>query len=180
MAARAKINTLPDAVRRWLEQALIGNNFSGYQELETLLREKGYVISKSAIHRYGQQMERRMAAIRASTEAARQLVAAAPDDQDSRSEAVIAMVQQELFDAIFHLKVAEEEEDTRERINILSSAAKNIATLARASVNQKEFRYRIQQRVDAAAASVEKIARKGGLSSESVAALRREILGIAA
>ena len=59
MAPRSSIEKLPEDVRRWLERALTENGFSGYVELETLLREKGYSISKSAIHRYGQKIERR-------------------------------------------------------------------------------------------------------------------------
>ena len=55
MAPRSSIEKLPEDVRRWLERALTENGFSGYVELETLLREKGYSISKSAIHRYGQK-----------------------------------------------------------------------------------------------------------------------------
>ncbi|MDR0441114.1 MAG: DUF3486 family protein, partial [Candidatus Accumulibacter sp.] len=51
---------------------------------------------------------------------------------------------------------------------------------SRASVNQKKFRLEIQAKAEAAAANAEKIARKGGLSQDSVEALRREILGIAA
>lgn len=181
MARRSKITSLPDEVRRWLETALVEGNFSGYQEVEALLRARGYVISKSAIHRYGQQMERRMAAIRASTEAARMITDGAADDQDARSEAVIALVQTELFEAILNLQEAgDEDTDPSERIGILSSAAKNIATLARASVNQKKFRLEVRAKAEAAAASVEKIARKGGLSAESAAEIRRSILGIAA
>ncbi|WP_250637621.1 phage protein Gp27 family protein [Pandoraea norimbergensis] len=76
-------------------------------------------------------------------------------------------------------EAGEDDIDPAERIGLLSSAAKNIATLARASVNQKKFRLEIQARAEAAAANVEKIAKKGGLSAESVDALRREILGIA-
>jgi len=147
MGKRSKIDTLPPEVRRWLEQALIGNNFSAYQELENLAREKGYIISKSAIHRYGKQMERRMAAIKASTEAARMITEGAADDRDDRSEAVIAMVQTELFEAILNLQEANDAADPSERIAILSAAAKNIATLARASVNQKKFRHEVEEKV---------------------------------
>jgi hypothetical protein len=71
MAPRSSIEKLPEDVRRWLERALTENSFSGYVELENLLREKGYQISKSAIHRYGQKIERRFKAIKDSTEAAR-------------------------------------------------------------------------------------------------------------
>lgn len=52
MARRSTIDKLPENVRRWLERALNESGFSGYSELESLLREQGYVISKSAIHRY--------------------------------------------------------------------------------------------------------------------------------
>ncbi|MCG9079460.1 DUF3486 family protein [Laribacter hongkongensis] len=180
MARRNSIDQLPKAVRDWLDRSLVDGNFSGYQLLEEALREKGFAISKSAIHRYGQKIERRFAAIKASTEAARLLTEGAADDQDARSEAVIALVQTELFESIVNLQEAGDEDiDPAERIGLLSSAAKNIATLARASVNQKKFRLEIQARAEAAAANVEKIAKKGGLSSESVEQLRREILGIA-
>lgn len=91
MARRSTIEKLPEDVRRWLERALTESGFSGYNELESLLRERGYVISKSAIHRYGQKIERRYGAIRAATEAARMLTEGAADDQDARSEAVIAL-----------------------------------------------------------------------------------------
>ena len=141
MARRSTIEKLPEDVRRWLERALTESGFSGYNELESLLREQGYVISKSAIHRYGQKIERRYGAIRAATEAARMLTEGAADDQDARSEAVIALVQTELFESIINLQEAGDEDiDPADRIGLLSSAAKNIATLARASVNQKKFR----------------------------------------
>ena len=93
---------------------------------------------------------------------------------------MIALVQTEMFESIINLQEATDEDiDPAERIGLLSSAAKNIATLARASVNQKKFRLEVQARAEAAAANVEKIAKKGGLSAESVEQLRREILGIA-
>ncbi|WP_250637622.1 phage protein Gp27 family protein [Pandoraea norimbergensis] len=83
MVRRSSIDGLPDDVRRWLERALAESNFSGYQALEEILRTKGYQISKSAIHRHGQKIERRFAAIKASTEAARFLTEGAADDQDA-------------------------------------------------------------------------------------------------
>ena len=80
------------------------------------------------------------------------LTEGAADDQDARSEAVIALVQTELFESIVSLQEANEE-DTKpeERIALLSKAAKNIATLARASVNQKRFRLDEQARIERAA-----------------------------
>lgn len=62
MARRSTIEKLPEDVRRWLERALTESGFSGYNELESLLREQGYVISKSANKDYwlpdvGEQVE---------------------------------------------------------------------------------------------------------------------------
>lgn len=181
MARRSSIDGLPEEVRRWLERALAESNFSGYQALEEVLREKGYQISKSAIHRYGQKIERRFAAIKASTEAARMLTEGAADDQDARSEAVIALVQTELFESILNLQEAENEElDPAERIGLLSSAAKNIATLARASVNQKKFRLELQAKVQAKMAELESEARTGqsGLDLATVQRIAQDVYGL--
>lgn len=180
MARRSTIDKLPEEVRRWLERALSESGFSGYQELEDLLKDKGFTISKSAIHRYGQKIERRFAAIRAATEAARMLTEGAADDRDARSEAVIALIQTEIFENIVKLQEADEGEvDPGERVALLSKVAKNVATLSRASVNLKRFQVEVRARAETAASNAEKIARKGGLSAEAVQALRREIMGIA-
>ncbi len=180
MVRRNSVDQLPKEVKAWLDKSLVDGNFSGYQALEEAMRERGCTVSKSAIHRYGQKIERRFAAIRASTEAARLLTEGAADDQDARSEAVIALVQTELFESIVNLQEATEEDiDPAERIGLLSNAAKNIATLSRASVNLKKFQNEVRSRVEAAAAAVEKVVKKGGLSEDAADAIRRQILGIA-
>ena len=180
MPQKTAIDGLPEDVRRWLERALLDANFSGYQELEALLREKGYQIGKSSIHRYGQRIEKRMADLKASTEAARLVVESASDDKDARSEAVMALLQSEMFTTILNLREATEEDDPSKRVVMLANAAHAMANVARASVSQKKWRMEVQAKIEAAASSVESIAKKGGLSQESVDALRREILGIAA
>ncbi len=109
MGRRSTIDRLPIEVRHWLERALTENGFSGYQDLEELLHEKGFQISKSAIFRYGKKIEKRFATIKASTEAARILTEGAPDDQDKRSEAIIGIVQSELFDSHHALRLCSRE-----------------------------------------------------------------------
>lgn len=183
MARRSKVDALPEAVRRWLERALMESGFSGYGLLEEMLAEKGYAISKSAIHRYGSKIERRFAAIKASTEAARLLTEGAADDQDARSEAVIALVQTEMFETIVNLQEASDEDiDPGERITLLSKVAKNVASLARASVNQKKFRLDVQeetrrQLLAEQSEKLEALQKKGGVTAETQAAIR-EALGI--
>lgn len=180
MPRREAIGTLPDDVRTWLDKTLIKGNFSGYELLEDALRDRGFQISKSAIHRYGKKFERRLAAIKASTEAARMLTEGASDDQDARSEAVIALVQTELFETIVNLQEATEEDiDPVERVKLLSSAAKNIATLSRASVNLKEFQAKVRSEVlKAAVNQAEKVVVQAGLSDDQWALIRAKFLGV--
>ena len=187
MPRRSNIENLPTEVRHWLERALTDSNFSGYHQLEEMLAERGFSISKSAIHRYGQKIERRFAAIKASTEAARLLTEGASDDQDARSEAVIALVQTELFESIINLQEAGDEDiDPADRIGLLSSAAKNIATLARASVNQKKFRLEEQARIEREAREkliaeqeekLQEMRGADGMSEQMEARIRRILLG---
>ncbi len=183
MGRQSTITALPEEVRRWLERALTEANFSGYEALEAMMRDKGYAISKSAIHRYGQKIERRMAAIKASTEAAKMLTDAAGDDQDARSEAVIALVQTEMFDSIIAIQEADDEELTpADRLGMMSKAAKNIATLARASIAQKAYKAEVEERIrkellEEQKAALEAMGSKGGITEDTKRAIR-EALGI--
>lgn len=180
MPRRAKVEALPLEVKHWLERALTESNFSGYEQLAAMLAEQGYALSKSAIHRYGQKIERRFSAIKASTEAARLLCEGAADDQDARSEAVIALVQTEMFEQIINLQEASDEEtDPAERVQMLSKVARNLASLTGASVRLKQYQAVLREKTKAAAEAVTQVAHKGGLSADAVDIIRREILGIA-
>jgi hypothetical protein len=178
MGQRSKVSKLPEAVLKWLNQTLVEGNFSGYELLETELKARGYDISKTAIHRHGQNLERRLAAVRASTEAARQIAEAAPDDADQRSAAVIGLVQTDIFNTLLLMQDAEGA-DAEGRLVVMGKAAKAIAELSRASVNQKKWQTEVKLKAMAAADAVEAIAKKGGLSVQALETIRRDILGIA-
>ncbi|EXI62217.1 hypothetical protein MHD_10225 [Mannheimia granulomatis] len=180
MAPRSSIEKLPEDVRHWLERALTENGFSGYIELENLLKEKGFVISKSAIHRYGQKIERRFKAIKQSTEAARIIAEGAEDKDDKRSEALMGMLQSSLFEALVEIEDAQSEEmSPMEKFQALSFAGKNIASLIQASTKLKTYQAEVKQRAEQAAKDVEKVVKKGGLSDDVANEIRRKILGIA-
>lgn len=178
MAKRSKISTLPADVRSWLDKALAQGNFSGYEQLEKLLTERGFTIGKSSIHRYGQKLESKLAAVKASTEAARAIAEAAPDDADLRSAAAMSLVQTEIFNIMVSLQEANDAEP-EERLKLMAKAAKPLAELSRASVNQKKWESEVRTKVQAAADAAERIAKKGGLSAASAAEIRKSILGIA-
>ena len=176
MGRASSITALPEDVRRWLERALCEQGFAGYEALEALMRDKGYTVSKSSIHRYGQKIERRMASIKASTEAAKMIVDAAGDDQDARSESVIALVQSEIFDTIVSIQEAGDDDfPPSARLDLMSKAAKNIATLTRASIAQKQFKTTVLKRLQ----EMEADARSGKrtLDPETLRMVREEIYG---
>lgn len=176
MGRASTITALPEDVRRWLERALCEQGFAGYEALEAMMRDRGYSLSKSAIHRYGQKIERRMQSIKASTEAAKMIVEAAGDDQDARSESVIALVQSDIFDTIVSIQEADNEDlPPSARLDLMSKAAKNIATLTRASIAQKQFKATVLKRLQ----EMESDARTGkrALDAETLRMVREEIYG---
>lgn len=189
MPKRSKVETLPPAIKKWLDQALLSGNFAGYTALEAELRARGYGIGKSSIQRYGSNLEKKLSAIKASTEAARIIADGAPDDAGQLSGAVMAMIQTDMFNVLVTLQELEEQSDANpkdaaaaqmERAKLLSQLAKNMATLSRASVSQKKHEIEIRSRVTAAADAAAKMAEKGGMSAGAADKIRQRILGIAA
>ena len=189
MGRKSTIHRLPPEIKSYIEAMLA----TGAQTLDELIRDlqarypaeshAGDLPSRSALHRYGSKLDRRLSAIRASTEAAKLIQAQAGDDKDARSEALTALVQTELFEAILALQEADDpESDPAERVGMLSAAAKNIATLTRSSVNLKKFQAEVEentrkQLLAEQKAKLDAMGSKGGVTEETKRAIR-ETLGI--
>jgi hypothetical protein len=189
MGRKSTIHRLAPETKSYIE-AMLATGAQTLDELIADLQERfpaearaGGLPSRSALHRYGSKLDRRLAAIKASTEAARMISEHAGDSQDARSEALTALVQTELFEAILNLQEADDPDiDAGERVGMLSAAAKNIATLTRSSVNLKKFQAEVAEAArkkafaDAAQQAAE-TAKQQGLSKTGVEALRAAILG---
>jgi hypothetical protein len=176
MPRRAKIDSMPPEVRTWVERALVDRGFAGYQELASLIQARtGVDISHAAVHRYGQRLARKLAAIRASTEAARAIAEAAPDREDLRSAAAMSLVQSELFEALVSLREAEETEDAGARVKLLAQAARAIAEVARASVGQKRWSEEMRERLEAVELDAANAGRR--LDPETLKAVREALYG---
>lgn len=169
MPPRSKVTILPPEVKRWLDQALVEGNFSDYELLADELKTQGYAISKSALHRYGQEFEGRLSALKLASEQAKAVVAAAPDEEGAVNEALMRLVQEHLFKLLM----------SQDGEYDLTKVAKAVAELGRASVVQKKWQAEVKSKAEAAAAAVENIVKKGGLSADVVDKIRREILGVA-
>jgi len=178
MPAPAKVSLLPESLRGELDTRLIRNAFSDYHALADWLGEQGYEIGKSAIHSYGQGLKRKLAAIRASTEAARLIAEAAPDAEDRRSEAVMSLVQSEMFELLVSLQEAEDADDPAARVKLLSGAARAIADLSRASIHQKKHAAAVQAKLDALLTDAQ--TGDNGLDIQTLQRIRKEVYGLAA
>lgn len=196
MGRKSSIDRLDPEIKAYI-QAMLASGGVTLDELIADLQERypaaakaGDLPSRSAVGRYGQKLERRLSAIRASTEAAKLIQQHAGDDKDARSEALTAMVQTELFEAILALQEIDEpppegtsaEEAAANRVELLSKAAKNIATLTRSSINIKEFQAKVEEAarkklLEEQRAKLEAMPAKGGVTPETKAAIR-EALGI--
>lgn len=188
MGRKSSIDRLPPEVKRHIEARLA----DGRMTLDELIADLhqhfpsaaavGELPSRTAVHRYGQKLDRRLAAIRASTEAARMISEYAGDEKDTRSEAVLALIQTEMFDSIINLQEATEEEvDPVERMALLSKAAKNMATMTRASIALKKHQAEVAERVAAKLAELEAESQSGNgrrFDPETLRIVREEIYGI--
>ena len=177
MPPPSKVALLPEDVRDELNQRLISAGFGRCEDLSEWLFDKGFEISKTTVNEHAKRLKRRLATITASTEAAKILAKAAPDEADDRSNAIIAMIQTELFEAILGMDEAVEAADKVDRIGLLNKVAKNIATLTRASVARNKWAAEVQKKVLLEAAErVESAALARGLSAEDARFWREKVL----
>lgn len=181
MGAKGKIQLLPQEVRAVIERLLTDGRYTLNDVVEELRETfpNHDLPSRAALGRYGQKLNQRLAAIRASTEAARLISEQVGDEKDARSEAILALIQSELFDTIVNLQEAEDADDQNERVSLLSSAAKNIATMTRASIALKRHQREVADAIASRLAELEKGAGKGnGLDAETLRRVREEIYGL--
>lgn len=187
MGRKNSVTRLRAEIRSYIE-AMLATGAQTLDELIADLQERfpaeagaGILPSRSAVHRYGQKLDRRLAAIKASTEAARLISEQAGDDRDTRSEALTALVQTELFEAIIALQDADDPEtDQAGRVDLLSKAAKNIATLSRSSVNLKLFQAKVEEAtrkklLEEQKAALAAVAVKPGVTRETMEQIRRAL-----
>lgn len=172
MAARSTIDLLPEDIKKQLNSKLAENAFGDYTGLTDWLTEQGFEISRSSLHRYGQKIERRFKAIKASTEAAKLISDGAKDDKDTRSEALMALIQSSLFDVLIDLQELDEL-DTPKRLSLLSNVGKNIATLTSASTRLKEYQQEVKRALDDKFAEL-----KTTIDPNTLDRIKKEVYGV--
>lgn len=172
MPPRSKVHALPKAVKQWLDGALVEGNFAGYEGLADELKGRGYDVSKTSIHRYGQAFEERLATLRLVTEQAKAVVEASPDDDDAVNQALIRVTQEKLFTVMMDLKIDPRSVD-------IAKITRSIADLSRSSTASKEYANKVKLRAKEAAKDIAAVAKKAGLTDEAVYEIKKRILGVA-
>lgn len=178
MPPRSSVLKLPDDIRRRLNVELVARGFQDYSGLESWLSdelsEQGLElrVSRSALARHGKDFEDKLEAMRMATEQAKAIAEGANDDEGAMNDALIRLVQTKMFEVLIDV-------DSKADLGKIGIA---IARLTRASVGQKkwadEVREKLESKKRAAAAKVDAITKKRGLTPDVAAAIRAEILGI--
>ncbi len=172
MPPRSAVDTLPKEIKEWLDSALAENGFGNYRLLAKELQDRGYEISKSAIHRYGQKFEDRLASLKMVTEQSRAIVMANPDDDNAINEALMRLSQEKAFELLLELKA------DPSKINI-AALIRSVAELGRASVVQKKYAEEVRERErERAAELAEKMGRAQGMAEKDVKFWREKFLGV--
>lgn len=172
MPRRSKVEQLPSEIKAWLDQALVQNNFSQYELLSAELAQRGCAISKTGLHRYGQNFEERLKTLRLVTEQARAVVQASPDDDGAVNDALVRLTQEKMFGILMEINVDPDSVD-------LAKLARAVAELGKASVAQKRWQAEARKTALADAAKEAGIAAKSaGLTEDAVEQIKRRILGI--
>jgi len=161
----------------------VANGFGNYTALANWLdkqleeRELEIRISRSAIHRHGQQFEEKLERLRIATEQAKAITSGTEDEEGAMNDALIRLVQTKTFEALMDI---DDDEDSQKanlhKIGIM------VARLTTASVRQKEWAMEARQKLaeskKAVAEKVEQLTKVKGLSTDVANQIRAEILGI--
>ncbi|MBF0192093.1 MAG: DUF3486 family protein [Magnetococcales bacterium] len=158
MPARKKVAALPEDVRAWLDEALRSGNYSGYELLEQELKGRGYDIGKSSLQRHGRDLQKKLEAMQAATQWAKDFVAQNGDTEGVLNEATLASLQADAFRLMLSLREVDEQTDPEKRVRILTGVSNAMANVVRSSVMQKRWRQEISApNLEAARSVLEKL-----------------------
>jgi hypothetical protein len=158
---------LPREIRAEVDRLLLEPGVT-YDDITEFIKGRGHDISRSAVGRYGKEFMAAYQRLRQVEDQARSLV----------SEAGEGLVLEEAASKLFAQQILEALVDNKMVVTDKAKLIDAFAKLQASSTMREKFKSEIANRASSAAEKVEKIARKGGLTIETVQAIRREILGI--
>ena len=138
--------------------------------------------SRSALGRYGKKLTERLAAVKASTEAARLISEEYGDQGDTHSAGILDLIKSEVFESLMAVQDATDPDvSAAERIILLTTAGKNFAALVNSNVrlNKHSDAIAAEAKKELIDAQKQKFSELGktGVSEETRDAIR-QVLGI--
>ena len=180
MPARSKITLLPPDIKAELNRRLIAGSFAGYDEQIDWLNEQlasaglEVSISRSALHRYGQEFEEKCAAIKIATEQAKAIVEAMGDDAGQMGDALTSLCQEKAFQILVKMQEIEPEDVDFSKLTVA------ISKLNKTAVDQKKWQRDMKEKAVQAVKNIETKATTGkkSLDPETMKIIKEEIYGI--
>lgn len=159
---------------------LIDRGFSGYDgltaEINAELAADGYEISlsSSGVHRYGQEFEEKMAAIKIATEQARAITEAVGDNEGLMGEALTSLCQEKAFQVL--VKMQEIDPDNVDFTKLTVAVSK----LNKTAVAQKKWQAEARKKAEKALENIESKAAvaKKSLDPDTMKIIKEEMYGI--
>lgn len=183
MPPRSSIYQLSEEHRAELDKRLVESGFANYTELTDWLRSNGYQISRSALHRYGSELEadfeRTMAEVQRTQRLAVAFADANPDERGAMVGATARIASESLLRITMALR--ESEEDPAQLAKLMPSISRALGELGRLTISQEQWAKELQaetakQAQQEAATRAEAVAQQSGVTPEGIAALRAAIL----
>lgn len=178
MGRRKQIAGLPEALRRELDALLVKHNFGDYDQIVEWLRSKGVAISRSAVHRHGQELEQQYHEAMADARALLALTRASEETGQAGSELAASastILQTDLVRLVLKLRSTEDPEVYAHLLGKLSAAQTRLGAM---SVRVEKYRAEIrEQERQAAQQAVLGAAKSGGASEDLLQVIRNAFLG---
>jgi hypothetical protein len=171
-----KIKKLPPDLKEELDRMFSEGTLHSCRQLAKWLGDNGFEISHAAIHKYGQKFERKLDAVRLATEQARIVCEQFKGDDAGMQDALLRLVQTQLF----HVLTVSKEEG----VGHATIAPVNLGALARCVSNlaktEAELRKRAERARAGAAEAEKKVeeARAKGLSKDAAEQIKAVLMEI--
>ncbi len=156
MPRRSKITTLPPEIKAELDRRLVAGSFADYDGMAAWLNGQlaalglELTVSRSAVHRYGQSVEERIARIKTSADIATVIVDEVGDDEGKINDSLLRMFQEKVFNALMSMQ-----EIDGDSLDILK-LGRVIAELTKASVSQKKWMAEVKKKTERALENIER------------------------
>ena len=176
---------LTEQAQRELNIKLASGNFASYQALSDWLKSQGFEISKSSVHRYGQNFQSKLEDIKQTIEKAKAIVESVGDDENDLAEGLTRLAQHRMAELLLKIGDSVIGDDGEDRdFNIspadLAKVGSTIASLNRSSIDIKKYRKDVRVAVaEVIDRTKESIASDASLLTPDILEkIRRDIYGI--